>query len=64
MRDLTVELGIGAPSLYSAFGSKQQLFTDAIRVYDRQYGGFIEAALDRVSQQSPCRPGPVRADPA
>jgi AcrR family transcriptional regulator len=45
MRDLTLELGIGAPSLYSAFGSKQQLFTEAVRVYDRQYGGFIEAAL-------------------
>jgi AcrR family transcriptional regulator len=45
MRDLTVELGIGAPSLYSAFGSKQQLFAEAVRVYDRQYGGFIEAAL-------------------
>lgn len=45
MRDLTVELGIGAPSLYSAFGSKRQLFTEAVSVYDRQYGGFIEAAL-------------------
>lgn len=46
MRDLTEELGIGAPSLYSAFGSKQQLFAEAVRVYDRQYGGFIEAALE------------------
>ncbi|WP_177228694.1 MULTISPECIES: TetR/AcrR family transcriptional regulator [Amycolatopsis] len=45
VRDLTEELGIGAPSLYSAFGDKQRLFAEALRVYDAQYGGFIEAAL-------------------
>ncbi len=45
VRDLTEELGIGTPSLYGAFGSKEQLFTEAVGVYDRQYGGFIEAAL-------------------
>ena len=45
VRDLTEELGIGAPSLYSAFGDKQQLFSEALQVYDQQYGGFINAAL-------------------
>ncbi len=45
VRDLTEELGIGAPSLYGAFGSKEQFFSEAVGVYDRQYGGFIEAAL-------------------
>jgi AcrR family transcriptional regulator len=45
VRDLTEELGIGAPSLYHAFGDKQQLFTEALRVYDKQYGLFIDAAL-------------------
>jgi len=45
VRDLTEELGIGAPSLYNAFGDKRRLFAEAIRVYDREYGGFIEAAL-------------------
>lgn len=45
MRDLTHELGIGVPSLYSAFGDKQQLFGEALRVYDERYGGFIDAAL-------------------
>lgn len=45
MRDLTGELGIGAPSLYHAFGDKLRLFAEAVRVYDRRYGGFIEAAL-------------------
>jgi AcrR family transcriptional regulator len=45
VRDLTTELGIGAPSLYHAFGDKQQLFIEAIGRYDAQYGGFIDAAL-------------------
>lgn len=45
VRDLTEELGIGAPSLYNAFGDKRRLFAEAIRVYDQEYGGFIEAAL-------------------
>lgn len=45
VRDLTSELGIGAPSLYRAFGDKEQLFHEAAQVYDAQYGGFIDAAL-------------------
>lgn len=45
MRDLTNELGIGAPSLYNAFGDKRRLFAEALRVYDQEYGGFIQAAL-------------------
>ncbi|MFO7250088.1 MAG: TetR/AcrR family transcriptional regulator [Actinomycetes bacterium] len=45
VRDLTEELGIGAPSLYNAFGDKRRLFAEAVEVYDREYGGFIEAAL-------------------
>lgn len=34
------------PSLYSAFGDKAQLFSEAVRVYDGNYGGFIDRALD------------------
>ncbi|MEV5412194.1 TetR/AcrR family transcriptional regulator [Thermopolyspora sp. NPDC052614] len=45
VRDLTEELGIGAPSLYNAFGDKRRLFAEAISVYDQEYGGFIDAAL-------------------
>lgn len=33
------------PSLYSAFGDKVQLFAEAVRVYDGNYGGFIDRAL-------------------
>ncbi|BCJ29274.1 TetR/AcrR family transcriptional regulator [Actinocatenispora sera] len=45
MRDLTDELGIGAPSLYHAFGDKKQLFAEALRRYDTRYGEFIDRAL-------------------
>lgn len=45
VRDLSEELGIGQPSLYSAFGGKRALFEEAVEVYDREYGGFIDAAL-------------------
>ncbi|MFN3007927.1 TetR/AcrR family transcriptional regulator [Mycolicibacterium wolinskyi] len=44
-RDLSSALGVGIPSIYAAFGDKQQLFTEAVAVYDTRYGGFIEAAL-------------------
>ncbi|MEU6412379.1 TetR/AcrR family transcriptional regulator [Microbispora sp. NPDC046933] len=57
VRDLTKELGIGAPSLYKAFGDKRQLFAEALRVYDEEYGGFIEAALaeERTAKQAAAR---------
>jgi len=45
IRDLSASLGIGTPSLYNTFGDKQALFAEAVLTYDRQYGGFIEAAL-------------------
>lgn len=45
VRNLTEELGIGPPSLYSAFGPKQDLFAEALAVYDREYGGFIDRAI-------------------
>lgn len=46
VRELSEELGIGQPSLYNAFGGKRALFEEAVEVYDREYGGFIDAALD------------------
>lgn len=46
VRDLSDELGIGQPSLYNAFGGKRALFDEALNVYERKYGEFIDAALD------------------
>lgn len=50
--DLTRELGIGAPSLYAAFGSKDALYAEALDHYARRYdslvwGGFDAAATAR-----------------
>ncbi|MET7702915.1 TetR/AcrR family transcriptional regulator [Streptomyces sp. NPDC005485] len=43
--DLTRVMGIGAPSLYAAFGDKQSLFEEAVNSYGRKYGSFSERAL-------------------
>ena len=45
-RELCAAMGISAPSLYHAFGSKQQLFEEVVRVYTDRYTGFVEAAFD------------------
>lgn len=43
--DLTRVMGIGAPSLYSAFGDKRALFEEAVEVYGVRYGSFTGRAL-------------------
>jgi AcrR family transcriptional regulator len=42
---LTESMGIGAPSIYAAFGDKRALFDDALDHYARTYGAFIVEAL-------------------
>ncbi|MFF3914728.1 TetR/AcrR family transcriptional regulator [Streptomyces sp. NPDC001852] len=43
--DLTRLMGIGAPSLYAAFGDKRTLFEEVVRLYTDTYGAFGEHAL-------------------
>lgn len=43
--DLTRTLGISSPSLYAAFGSKQQLFREAIALYGDHEGSATHRAL-------------------
>ncbi|MFG2788522.1 TetR/AcrR family transcriptional regulator [Streptomyces sp. NPDC048419] len=43
--DLTRVMGIGAPSLYAAFGDKRALFEEVVTSYDRRYGSFADRAL-------------------
>ncbi|HLL35078.1 TetR/AcrR family transcriptional regulator [Streptomyces sp.] len=43
--DLTRAMGIGAPSLYSAFGDKRALFDEVVQVYGARYGSFVGRAL-------------------
>ncbi|TCK30641.1 TetR family transcriptional regulator [Ancylobacter aquaticus] len=43
--DLTHAMGIGSPSLYAAFGSKQALYVEALRHYERNYEGLVWAGF-------------------
>ena len=44
--DLTEAMGIGSPSLYAAFGSKETLFREAIELYGRTEGPAIWDAVE------------------
>ncbi|GAA2319138.1 TetR/AcrR family transcriptional regulator [Streptomyces kunmingensis] len=43
--ELTREMGIGAPSLYAAFGDKRSLFEEVVRVYGTTHGAGPARAL-------------------
>jgi AcrR family transcriptional regulator len=45
IRELTDAMGVNPPSLYAAFGSKQQLFRDAVALYDEMEGSATDRAL-------------------
>lgn len=45
--ELGAAIGIGAPSLYAAFGSKLGLFERVLDVYARDSGAFLTAAIQR-----------------
>jgi AcrR family transcriptional regulator len=44
--DLTTAMGINAPSLYSAFGSKEGLFRAVLDHYDKTRAGFLNHVLE------------------
>lgn len=55
--DLTQAMGIGAPSLYAAFGSKEALYAEALRHYRENnealvWSGFFSAATAREAVRS------------
>lgn len=54
MTDLTEAMGIGSPSLYAAFGSKEALYAEAVRHYRDNneayvWAGFFAAATARAA---------------
>jgi AcrR family transcriptional regulator len=51
-------MGIGAPSLYAAFGDKQALFAEVVQQYGERYGAFFGRALD---EEATARAGVERA---
>jgi AcrR family transcriptional regulator len=46
MTELTAEMGITKPSLYAAFGNKEQLFHKALDLYEREKLAYISTAMD------------------
>lgn len=44
--DLTEAMGITRPSLYAAFGNKEELFKKALDLYERDKLAYIQEALD------------------
>ncbi|MFJ5043221.1 TetR/AcrR family transcriptional regulator [Streptomyces sp. NPDC088719] len=45
LTDLTAAMGINSASLYNTFGSKEQLFREAVSLYDRTAGSATNRAL-------------------
>src|SRR5919205_1081784 len=45
--DLTAAMGINPPSLYAAFGNKEELFRKALDRYTEKHDAFVEEALAR-----------------
>ena len=50
VQDLTAAMGITAPSLYSAFGDKEQLYLEAVSYYRARYGEHGKQILDSVPE--------------
>lgn len=46
LTELTAAMGITRPSLYAAYGNKEELFRKALDLYDELYMGFAREALD------------------
>ncbi|WP_025026114.1 TetR/AcrR family transcriptional regulator [Caldalkalibacillus mannanilyticus] len=45
LNDLTAKMGIQRPSLYSAFGDKEELFEAALRKYTKLHASYIRTKL-------------------
>lgn len=47
LSDLTDAMGITRPSLYAAFGNKEQLFRQALDLYEREKMAYVGQALEQ-----------------
>lgn len=49
LRDLTEAMGVARPSIYAAFGNKEELFRKALDLYERDKLAYVSAALEAAS---------------
>ena len=52
LSDLTEAMGITRPSLYAAYGNKEELFRRAFDLYDETYLGFTREALKETTARA------------
>ena len=62
MADLTEAMGINSPSLYAAFGSKEELFREAVTLYEQTEGAAAMAALSTGPTARAAIAGALRAN--
>jgi AcrR family transcriptional regulator len=62
MADLTGAMGINSPSLYAAFGSKEELFREAVALYEETEGAAAMAALSNGPTARAAIAGALRAN--
>lgn len=62
MADLTGAMGINSPSLYAAFGSKEELFREAVALYEETEGAAAMAALSTGPTARAAITGALRAN--
>ena len=57
MADLVAALGLASARIYAAFGSKEELFREAVALYEANEGGIVARALkeERTAQQAMAR---------
>jgi AcrR family transcriptional regulator len=55
MAELTAEMGIGKPSLYAAFGNKEELFKKTLDLYERKKMSYISDALGEATSRQMLR---------
>ena len=55
LSDLTDAMGITRPSLYAAFGNKEQLFRQALDLYEREKMAYVGQALEQPTARAVAR---------
>lgn len=55
LSDLTEAMGITRPSLYAAFGNKEQLFRQALDLYEREKMAYVGEALEQPTARAVAR---------